>query len=121
MTPVKLVAPWLDMWELSAALHLTRRGARAWVRRHVPLESTRRDGRQLFVSLSGLIRGLAKCVWRPDLHQPRGYQGDPKARPLNLSKRDARGKFVSNHRDERPPKRKGFVHPTRRRYIKQTD
>jgi len=112
---------WLDLTTVRALLRLSLKGARNWVKRHCPQEGVRLEGRCLMVSLWAVNQGLRDCEWRPDLHQPRGFQGDSKRRPPNLFDRDSRGKFVSHRRDERPPRRKGFVHPTRRRYIKQTD
>ncbi len=112
---------WLSILELRGLLRLSPKACRNWVKRHVPAEAIQRQGRSLRIAGWGINAALSECVWLPHLHQPRGFQGDSKRRPPNLSNRDSRGKFVSNHRDERPPRRKGFVHPTRRRYIKQTD
>ena len=112
----------LSILELRGILKLRAKECRNWVKRHCPSEGVRLEGRCLMVSIWAVNQGLRDCVWRPDLHQPRGFQGDLKRRPLNLSKRDSRGKFVSHHRDERPPKKqKGFIHPRRRPYLKRTD
>ncbi len=112
----------LDVLTVSGLLRLPRKSARVWIRRHVPPEATHRDGRQLFVSLSGLNHGLVKCTWRPDLHQPRGFQGNPKRRPPNLSNRDCKGRFISHRADRRPPKQKTpILPPARRRYLSDAD
>ena len=111
----------LTMWQVAGLLRLPVRMARRWVRSKVPKEAVRHEGRHVYVTTWGLNHGLTKCTWRPDLHQPRGYQGDSKRRPPNLFDRDSRGKFVSHRQDERPQRRKGFVHPARRRYLSDAD
>ena len=110
----------LTILELRGRLRLRGKEAYAWVRRHVPAEAIRREGSYLYIALWGVNAGLSECVWRPDLHQPRGYQGCPGRLPVNVNHRDSLGHFVSHRTDRRPPRRKGFVHPQRRRYLRST-
>jgi len=111
----------LSILELRGLLKLRAEECYGWVARFVPDEAIRHQGRCLYVATWGLNAALARCVWRPHLHQPRGYQGHPGRIPPNVHCRDDLGRFTSDRSSPRPPRRKGFVHPTRRRYIKQTD
>ncbi len=108
----------LSILELRGLLRLRAKECYAWVARHCPQEAIRRDGCYLYIALWGVNAGLSECVWRPDLHQPRGYQGVVGRVAPNLKNRDALGRFVS-HRPGHPstPKRQGFTHPERRRYL----
>jgi len=105
----------LSILELRGILRLSAKEARNWVRRHCPQEAVRREGRHLYLALWGLNAGLAHCVWQP--RSPKGYQGCPGRIPPNVHFRDALGRFTSHRTDRRPPKRQGFTHPERRRYL----
>ncbi len=111
----------LNVVELRGLLRLRARECRNWLRRHCPQEGVRLEGRCLMVSIWAVNQGLRDCVWRPDLHQPRGFQGHVGRVAPNLKNRDHLGRFTFNRSSPPPPRRKGFVHPTRRRYIKRTD
>ena len=112
---------WLSILELRGLLRLSPKACRNWVKRHVPAEAIQRQGRSLRIAGWGINAALSECVWQPHLHQPRGFQGHPGRIPPNVHCRDDLGRFSSHRSHPRPPRRKGFVHPTRRRYIKQTD
>jgi len=110
----------LSTLELRGILRLSAKEARNWVRRHVPAEAIKHEGRHMYVALWGLNAGLTRCKWQP--RSPKGYQGCPGRTPPNLHFRDDLGRFVS-HRPGHPstPKRQEYTAPQRRRYIKQTD
>ena len=111
----------LSMWQVAGLLRLPVRMARRWCLRKVPSEAVRREGRHLLVTMWGIREGLRRSTWQP---KPRkGYQYRPGRIPVNVASRDKLGRFVSNRPpgEVRPPKRKGFVHPRRRPYIKQKD
>ncbi len=107
----------MGILELRGLLRLRARECRNWLRRHCPQQAIRRDGNYLYIAVWGVNAGLSECVWQPDRHQPRGYQGHPGRLPVNVNHRDSLGRFVSCRTDRRPPRRKGFVHPERRRYL----
>jgi len=109
----------LSILELRGLLRLRAKECHNWVRRHVPAEAIKHEGRHMYVALWGLNAGLAHCVWQP--RSPKGYQGCPGRIPVNVNHRDSRGRFLSPRAGARPPKRQEFTHPQRRRYIKQTD
>ncbi len=109
----------LTMWEVAGLLRLPLRMARRWCLRKVPSEAIRRQGRHVYVRTWGIREGLRRSTWQP---KPRkGYQYRPGRRPINADCRDAHGKFVSHRQDGHPPKRKGFIHPARRRYLSDAD
>ncbi len=107
----------LSILELRGLLKLRAKECRNWVRRHVPAEAIRREGSYLYIALWGVNAGLSECVWRPDLHQPRGYQGCPGRLPVNVNHRDSLGRFISQRAGPRLPKHREFTHPARRRYL----
>jgi len=113
----------LSILELRGLLKLRAKECRNWVRRHVPAEAIRHQGRCLYIAIWGVNAALARCVWRPHLHQPRGYQGHVVGRiPVNVNHRDSLGRFLSNRAGPRPPKRKTpILPPTRRRYLSDAD
>ncbi len=109
----------LTMWEVAGLLRLPVRMARRWVRSKVPKEAVRHEGRHVYVRTWGIHKGLDSSRWQP---KPRkGYQYRPGRRPINADCRDAKGRFVSHRTDRRPPRRKGFIHPARRRYLSDAD
>ncbi len=111
----------LSIREVQAILRLPAKMCRTWVRQKVPAEAIKREGRYVYVARWGLHDGLKRCTWQP---KPRkGYQYRSGRFPVNVASRDKLGRFVSNRPpgEVRPPKRKGFVHPRRRPYIKQKD
>ncbi len=110
----------LSILELRGMLRLRAKECRNWVKRHCPQEAIRREGRCLYVATWGVNYGLARCVWRPDLHQPRGYQGDVGRIPPNVNHRDSLGRFTSNRSSPPPPRQKRFVHPRRPPYLRST-
>ncbi len=109
----------LSILELRGILRLSAKEARNWVRRHCSQEAVRREGRHLYLALWGLNAGLARCMWQP--RSPKGYQGCPGRVPLNIHCRDDLGRFTSHRSSPPPPKRKGFIHPARRRYLSDAD
>jgi len=90
---------WLSIREVQAILRLPAKMCRTWVRQKVPAEAIKREGRHVYV----------------------GYQYCPGRRAINADCRDAKGRFVSHRTDGHPPKRKGFIHPARRRYLSDAD
>jgi hypothetical protein len=111
---------WLDLTTVRAILRLPPKGARNWVKRHCPREGVKLAGRCLMVSTWAVNQGLRHCVWRPDIHQPRGFQGHPGQVAPNVHCRDDLGRFTSHRSSPPPPRRKGFVHPRRRPYLRST-
>ena len=110
---------WLSIREVQAILRLPAKMCRTWVRQKVPAEAIKREGRHVYVRTWGIHKGLDSSTWRP---KPRkGYQYCPGRRPVNADCRDAKGRFVSHRTDGHPPKRKGFIHPARRRYLSDAD
>jgi len=111
----------LSILELRGLLRLRAKECHNWVRRHVPDEAIRRQGSCLYVAIWGVNAALARCVWRPHLHQPRGYQGVVGRIPVNIHHKDSLGRFVS-HRPGHPstPKRQEYTAPQRRRYLRST-
>lgn len=97
---------WLSILELRGLLRLSPKACRNWVKRHCPREGVKREGGRVYVARWALNQGLRECVWRPDLHQPRGFQGDRKRRPPNLRSRDSKGRFMSHHVEGSPPRPK---------------
>ena len=111
----------LSILEVRGLLRLRAKECRNWVRRHVPAEAIKHEERHVYVAMWGLNAALARCVWRPDLHQPRGFQGHVGHVAPNVNHRDSLGRFTSRRSSPRPPKRKGFIHPARRRYLSDAD
>ncbi len=111
----------LSILEVRGLLRLRAKECRNWVRRHVPAEAIRHQGRCLYIATWGVNYGLGRCVWQPHLHQPRGFQGHVGRLPVNVNHRDSLGRFTSRRSSPRPPKRKGFIHPARRRYLSDAD
>ncbi len=102
---------WLSILELRGLLRLSPKACRNWLRQHCPREGVKREGGRVYVARWALNQGLRRCTWRPDLHQPRGFQGDPKRRPLNLHSRDSKGRFTSHHAEGSPPRPKQRKRP----------